>query len=114
MVRQSRVVYLVTDGNVWRILGRDGVFGGKRSFEFNSIFQGCGIEKRREHSKIAEVGKRNSKTLYQKDKESRRMEKTPKNEKSHVMTCFNCGKDRHPHSKLGGWKINCPAAKATS
>ena len=48
--------------------------------------------------------------LYQKDNKYRRMDKTPKNEKSHVMTCLNCGKDRHPHSKRGGWKINCPAA----
>ena len=40
------------------------------------------IEKRREDSKIAAIGKRNSKTLYQKDKESRRMEKTPKMKKA--------------------------------
>ena len=39
------------------------------------------IEKRREDSKVAAVGKRNSKTLYQKDKEYRRMDKNPKNEK---------------------------------
>ena len=40
------------------------------------------IEKRWEDSKIAAVGKRNSKTLYQKEKESRRMEKTPKMKKT--------------------------------
>ena len=74
------------------------------------------IEKRREDSKVAAVGKRNAKTLYQKDKEYRRMDKTPKNEKgkaTDLSKCFNCGRDRHPHSKIGGWKINCPAVKAT-
>ena len=40
------------------------------------------IEKRREDSKVAAVGKRNSKTLYQKDKENRRMEKPPKVKKA--------------------------------
>ena len=35
------------------------------------------IENRQEDSKVAAIGKRNSTTLYQKDKENRRMEKTP-------------------------------------
>ena len=76
------------------------------------------IEKRREDSKIAAVGKRNSKTLYQKDKKYRRMDKTPKNEKSHVMTCFNCGKDRDPHSKrvrcVKMGSVNCARSKGRS
>ena len=75
------------------------------------------IEKRREDSKVAAVGKRNTKTLYQKDKEYRRLEKTPKNEKgktSDFSKYFNCGRDRHPSTgKPGGWKINCPASKTT-
>ena len=50
------------------------------------------IEKRREDSKVAAVGKRNTKTLYQKDKEYRRLEKPPKNEKGKTTDfskCFN-------------------------
>ena len=44
------------------------------------------------------------------------MYKPPKNEKgktTDLSKCFSCGRDRHPHSKIGGWKINCPAVKAT-
>ena len=37
------------------------------------------IEKQREDSKVAAIGKKSSTTLYQKDKENRRVEKTPKN-----------------------------------
>ena len=73
------------------------------------------IEKRREDSNVATLGKKSSKTLYQKDKENRRMEKTPQNGKAKTAwssKCPYCGRSRHPCEKNGDWRVNCPAQKA--
>ena len=75
------------------------------------------IEKRREDAKVAAVGKRNTKTLYQKAKEYWRLEKTPKNERGKTADfckCVFCKRDRNPYKgKNGGWRIDYAAQKAT-
>lgn len=82
------------------------------------------IEKRREDSKVAGIGRNNSsrkppKTSYQKDKEVRRWDKGNMESKNNADEkpkgkCNYCGRDRHPNSGTRfGWKDLCPARKAS-
>ena len=79
------------------------------------------IEKRREDSKINAIsssGKRPSKTLYQKDKETRRFDKAhqssgkPKSNGENNK-CNYCGRDRHTGATIMEKKEKCPAKNAT-